>query len=216
MWFNTFFAVTLFASFAMMVREGLWSNTLSLANILISGLAAFCFYGPLAAWLDEQMDGQFTYLIDYVMVWALFVLFMIACRLLTRMASATRMRFKHPIDPVGGPLVGFLAAYTMAAFTTATLFMAPMPKSALGNRLELAGKELETVHTDAYSAGQAVTKWPDLGWLRFVESMSNVDALGVHRDRAFKADRFLATQIVHRGELENATLPWYLKVKRGS
>ncbi|MEX2315716.1 MAG: CvpA family protein [Pirellulales bacterium] len=216
MWFNAIFAITLFAALAMMVREGLWSNTLSMANILISGLAAFGFHGPLVAWLDEQMSGQFTYVIDYVMIWVLFVLFMVICRGLTRMASATRMRFKHPIDPVAGPIVGFLAAYALASFTTATLFMAPMPKSALGNRLELAGKELDTVHTDAYSAGRAVTAWPDLGWLRFVEKMSNIEALGARRDRTFSAKGFLASQDVHRGRLESATLPWYLKVKRGS
>ena len=41
------------------------------------------------------------------------------------------MRFKHPIDPVGGPLVGFIAAWVLASFTMATLHTSPMPKDAV-------------------------------------------------------------------------------------
>ena len=50
----------------MMVREGLWSNTITLINILISGLVAFAFYSPLAIYLDEMLDGEYTYLLDFV------------------------------------------------------------------------------------------------------------------------------------------------------
>ena len=38
----------------MMVREGLWSNTITLVNIIISGLVAFGFYSPLVVYLDEE------------------------------------------------------------------------------------------------------------------------------------------------------------------
>ena len=45
------------------------------------------------------------------------------------------MRFKHPIDPVGGPLVGFIAAWVLASFALATLHVSPMPKDAFGGKL---------------------------------------------------------------------------------
>ena len=41
------YVIVLFAGLAMMVREGLWSNTISLVNIFVSGLVAFGFYSPL-------------------------------------------------------------------------------------------------------------------------------------------------------------------------
>src|SRR3972149_8162184 len=124
-----------FASLAMMVREGLWSNTISLVNILISGLVAFGFYSPVAIYLDEMLDGQYTYLLDFVCIWGLFTLAMVVCRGVTGFASGTRMRFKNPIDPVGGPLVALIAAWAMAALVMATLHTAPMPKDAFSGTL---------------------------------------------------------------------------------
>ena len=97
-----------------MVREGLWSNAITLVNIIISGLVAFGFYSPLTIFLDEMTDGQYTYLLDFVVIWFLFAVTMVICRTLTGAASKTRMRFKHPIDPVGGPAIGLLAAWVLA------------------------------------------------------------------------------------------------------
>src|SRR5687767_11969988 len=122
------YLIVLFASLAMMVREGLWSNTIMLVNIIISGLVAFGFYSPLVIYLDEMADGEHTYWLDWAVIWALFVVAMVICRTATSIASKTRMRFKNPIDPIGGPLVGLIAAWVLAAFTLATLHVSPMPK----------------------------------------------------------------------------------------
>ena len=46
-----FYAIVIFAGLAMTVREGLWSNTITLINITISGLVAFGFYSPIVIWL---------------------------------------------------------------------------------------------------------------------------------------------------------------------
>ncbi len=63
----------LFAGLAMMVREGLWSNTIALVNIFISGLVAFGFYSPIVVYLDEDVtSGQHTYWLDFAIIWALF------------------------------------------------------------------------------------------------------------------------------------------------
>ena len=98
------FGIVLFATVAMTVREGLWSNTLTLVNIIISGLVAFGFYAPLVVYLDESVtDGQHTYWLDFAVLWALFAVAMVVCRALTGAFSKTRMRFKYPIDDVGGP-----------------------------------------------------------------------------------------------------------------
>jgi hypothetical protein len=216
--FSVIFGIMFFAGVAMTVREGLWSNTLTLINILICGLVAFGFYPPLATWIDEQLSGQYTYVVDFALVWGIFILAMIICRLLTRMASATRMRFRHPIDPVGGPLVGAMAAWVLASFAAATLYMAPMPKDAFGDRLKSASEILSREITGGYEMGQYYARWPDLVWLGFVEKMSGNAALGPPRgtssgDSAFSRKGFLTSQLVHREKFDKATTSW-LGVKR--
>src|SRR5882757_6895500 len=175
------YAIVLFAGWAMMVREGLWSNTISLVNIFISGLVAFGFYSPLVVYLDEGLsNGQHTYWLDFAIIWGLFAISMLICRTLTGSLSKTRMRFKHPIDAVGGPLVGFFAAWVLASFTLATLHTSPMPKDAFGGKLN---------YTDADSAFFLTT--PDAAWLRFVESMSQPIALGGSSTDQFGAKGFV-------------------------
>jgi len=212
--FSAIFGILFFAGVAMTVREGLWSNTLTLINILICGLAAFGFYPPIATWLDEQLSGQYTYVLDFVLVWAIFILGMILCQVLTRMASKTRMRFRHPIDPVGGPLVGAMSAWVLASFATATLYMAPMPKDAFGDRLKSANEVLSREIAGGYEKGQYYGRWPDLVWLGFVETMSDNDALGPPRSasssggNAFSRKGFLSAYSAHRAGFDKATTSW--------
>ena len=130
------FCIIVFAAIAMMVREGLWSNTITLINIFISGIVAFGFYSAIVVYLDEDVtSGQHTYWLDFAILWALFAATMVICRSLTAACSKTRMRFKYPIDSVGGPLVGVIAAWVLACFTMATLHVAPMGKEAFGGKL---------------------------------------------------------------------------------
>ena len=86
---------------------------------------------------------------------------MVVLRSLMAAASKTRLRFKHPIDPVGGPIIGFIAAWVLAAFTLATLHTSPMPKNQFGGKL---------VYSDADSASFITS--PDAAWLRFVERVN--------------------------------------------
>ena len=167
------FAIVLFAGIAMMVREGMWSNTITLVNIFISGLVAFGFYSAIVVYLDEDVtSGQHTYWLDFAIVWALFSATMVVCRSLTAALSKTRLRFKYPLDPVGGPLIGFLAAWVLAAFTLATLHMSPMPKDAFGDKL---------IYTDTDSV--SIITHPDAAWLTFFATMSQPDVLGGSTDR---------------------------------
>src|SRR5215208_7828633 len=108
------YGIVLFAGLAMTVREGVWSNTLTLINTIVSGLVAFGFYSPLVVYLDEEVtSGQHTYWLDFAIIWALYGATMVIVRSLFVAASKTRLRFKHPIDPVGGPIIGFIAAWVL-------------------------------------------------------------------------------------------------------
>src|SRR6476620_1063751 len=156
------YGIVVFAGLAMTVREGVWSNTLTLICVIISGLVAFGFYSPIVTYLDEEAtSGQHTYWLDFAIIWALYAATMVILRSLMAALSKTKLRFKHPIDPVGGPILGFMAAWVLAAFTLATFHTSPMPKNAFSGRL---------VYTDADTAS-ALTS-PDAAWLRFVERVN--------------------------------------------
>lgn len=203
--FIAIYLASLFAGTAMMVREGLWSNAISLICILISGLVAFGFYAPVVIYLDEMFVGEFTYLLDFVVLWALFVISMLICRLFTGMASKTRMRFKNPIDPVGGPIVALIAAWALAAFAMATLHTSPMPKDAFGGALVYSDNDVE--------ANSALFS-PDLGWLRFVERVTRPDGFG-HSNGAgqFSAKAFVKIYAKHREDFGKSGAPW-IRVRR--
>jgi uncharacterized membrane protein required for colicin V production len=187
------YLIVLFASLAMMVREGLWSNTIMLVNIIISGLVAFGFYSPLVIYLDEMADGEHTYWLDWAVLWALFVVAMVICRTATSIASKTRMRFKNPIDPIGGPLVGLIAAWVLAAFTLATLHVSPMPKDAFSGKL---------AYTNV--ADESGVMAPDATWLLFVETMSQPAALGSGKTIRFSASKFVEIYQQRREKFEKA------------
>jgi uncharacterized membrane protein required for colicin V production len=199
-----FYLIIIFAGLAMMVREGLWSNTITLFTIIVAGLVAFGFYSRIVVYLDESVtDGQHTYWLDFAVIWGLYGISFVILRTMTAAASRTRMRFKHPIDPIGGPLVGLLAAWVLAAFTLATLHVSPMPKDAFGGKL-----------VSQADVPVALMLWqPDAGWLRFVERMSSPLAFGSGRTQDFSAANWVKFYSDRRAALEKSDRLW--GVKRG-
>lgn len=197
------YGIVLFAGLAMTVREGLWNNVLLLISIIVSGLVAFGFYSPLVLYIDEDLtNGQHTYWLDFAILWAIYAVTMIVIKTLMGTFSKTRLRFKHPIDPVGGPIVGFLAAWVLAAFTLATLHTSPMPKDAFDGKL-VSSNDAETA--------SFITS-PDAAWLRFVEAMSKDTGLGAGSTDSFTAKGFVKIYADHRDKFDKAPS---LIVKRG-
>jgi uncharacterized membrane protein required for colicin V production len=201
--FWAIYLAVLLGSWAMMVREGLWSNSIKLVNIITSGLVAFGFYSPLTIYLDEMTGGSNTYWLDFVIIWALFVVTMVILSELTKRASRTRMRFKNPIDPVGGPLVGLIAAWVLSAFVMATLHASPMPRDAFSGKL-VAPAEVNSAF--------ALTA-PDAGWLKFVDRVAGLDALGPSDKKVFGGQGFVKIYGDHREQFSNAKAKW-LRVPR--
>ena len=104
------------------------------------------------------------------------------------------MRFKNPIDPVGGPLVALIAAWAMAAFVMATLHTSPMPKDAFSGKL---------VHRTTSIRPRRCTA-PDLGWLRFVDRVTKSDAFGHAAADGFLAKAFVQIYADHREKFGKA------------
>jgi hypothetical protein len=180
----------------MMVREGLWSNTITLLTIIVSGLVAFGFYSPLVVYLNEEVtDGQHTYWLDFAVIWGLYLVTYVILRSMTGAASKTRMRYKHPIDAVGGPLMGLFAAWVLASFTMATLHVSPRPKEAFGGNLASFGE---------VTSASPITA-PDAAWLRFVERMSGLDALGAGNTQDFVVSNWVSFYSNRRAAFEKST-----------
>ena len=111
------------------------------------------------------------------------------------------MRFKHPIDPVGGPLVGFIAAWVLAAFTLATLHTSPDAKGSFGGKLNTPNVDSAFFLTS-----------PDAAWLRFVETISQPAAMGGNSTDRFSAKGFVKIYGDRREKFEKP--PTFI-VKRG-
>lgn len=195
MFYWAIYLIVVFAALAMMVREGLWSNMITLINVIVSGLVAFGFYSPLAIMLDGQLKGRFTYLLDFLCLWVLFVVAMLICRTITGLASKTRLRFKYPVDSIAGPLVGLIAAWVLAGFVMATLHTSPMPRDAFSGGLE---------YSDSEVASKSGLTAPDLAWLRFVQRVSPAEALGGSNQSAFSAEAFVKIYGNHRAAFAKA------------
>jgi hypothetical protein len=114
------------------------------------------------------------------------------------------MRFKHPIDPIGSSAIGLLAAWTMASIVIASLHLSPMPRDAFGGGL--IHNEADVENASVFSGLTA----PDIGWLKFVERVSQPSALG---GSPFSAKVFVKFYAERRAKLEKA--PGLLLPRRG-
>jgi hypothetical protein len=146
-----------FAALAMMVREGLWNNTVTIVIHVISGLLAFAFYGQVARLADETLtDGSYTYWADFLALYAVYIVSFIVLRLVTNFVSRERVRFKMPVEWAGSILTAAVGAYLLAGFVGATMHTAMLSHDFLGKAI--LAEDLEHVELK-------LTR-PDIAWLR--------------------------------------------------
>ena len=124
-----------FGCVAFLVNGGLWTNTLVLINTVTAGLIAFNYFEPLAGWLDKQLPS-FTYVWDFLCVWLVFSVAMGIMRTATDLLSQVKVKFKRPVDQIGGILMACIVGMAhgllhdgLAAHRTAWRFAIPL----LGN-----------------------------------------------------------------------------------
>ena len=170
--FTAILFIVFFVTLAMMVREGFWSNTIALVQIMFSGIVAFGFYQPIVVMVDEKTEGEYTYALDIVAIWLLFTISMIILKVFCEMLSKTRMRFIHPIDNIGGPIMAAIAGYIMAGIVGASLHTAPLSKDALGGKMDYPVGDLGTAGITAL----------DISWLKLAESALDATNLGTGED----------------------------------
>ena len=80
--FSFYLLIILLVVMAANGYQGLWHNLITFINVIIAALLATNLWEPIArGW--EGMFPTFSYLVDFISLWGVFVLVLIALRLLT-------------------------------------------------------------------------------------------------------------------------------------
>jgi hypothetical protein len=138
--------------------QGLWSNVVTLINLLLAMMLAFNYFEPVARMLDG-FEASYTYLWDFIALWGLFALSFGVLRAMTDMLSRTRVAFDFWVETVGRSLTAVWIAWLFVGFICATMHTAPLGESPMGfQRTPQSGNFL----------GMA----PDRLWLGFMQSRS--------------------------------------------
>jgi hypothetical protein len=118
------------ACFASLMNSGLWSNALTLINVILSGLLATNYFEPLADFFDK-MEPSFTYVWDFFAIWLIFGVSMILLRSITDYLSRIKVKFFLPVEKVGGIVMACWAGWIVVCFATMTLHAAPLARNFL-------------------------------------------------------------------------------------
>ena len=115
----------------MSLASGLWGNLIMIFNVILAALIATNYFEPLAGWLDGQMPS-YTYVLDFIAMWLIFALAIVVLRAITDTLSRVKVRFKKPVEMVGGLVCGGIIGWLMVCFTLFSLHTAPLGLTFLG------------------------------------------------------------------------------------
>lgn len=152
--------IIFFACVAMLIREGFWSNAITLLNVILAALLATSYFEMLADFLDSKWPVG-TYLLDFLSLWAIFCGAFILFRATTDALSRVRVRFKMPVEWAGGGLLAVWTAWVVVCFTSMTLHTAPLARDYLGGAAKPDPNEASFL---GFS--------PDRQWLAFAQKLS--------------------------------------------
>lgn len=134
---------------------GLWSNLVTLINLLLSSMLASSIYEPISNELINLQDS-YRLIFDFVAVWLVFALTFMILRGITDGLSAYRLKFDPLTEMIGRSILSVWIACVFLCFSFFTLQMAPLPPSVYGDEI---GKLAEGTI-------------PDRAWLAFIQSRS--------------------------------------------
>lgn len=137
---------------------GLWSNVITLFNMLISSMLASSFYQPVAGNLID-LNSSYRSLYDFIAVWLVFCISFIILRGMTDLLSKYRLKFDPVTELIGRSVFSIWIALVFICFSFFTLQMAPLTPGFYGRKAP--AKEPSEVGTI-----------PDKLWLAFIQSRS--------------------------------------------
>jgi hypothetical protein len=136
--------------------QGLWSSAINVVNITMAGLVATNFFEPLAKLIDSSGSN---YMIDSIVLWALFALTFIILRLITQSLSDHDVYFIKPVEIAGRALLGIWAGWVFVCFAAFAMVTAPIGSQPLGA-------------WDSPDAKSFLVFSPERMWMAFAQSRS--------------------------------------------
>lgn len=126
---------------------GLWSNILTLINVILAATIASGFFEAVATAFDNSIDPEtgdrfigrlapHTYLLDFLSLWGLFFVSFGLLRMSTDIASKYKMKFNIWVEMVGRSVFSILIAWVFICFAVFTLHTAPLPVNAFGGKFQ--------------------------------------------------------------------------------
>jgi hypothetical protein len=116
---------------ALLGKQGLWTNTVLLVNVVTAALLATNFWEPMTAWATSQFPSL-VHVNDFLIIWSLFALFYTAMGALTDLASKFQVRFPNALNKAGGYVMAAVAGWVIVCFLAMTLHMAPLAREFAG------------------------------------------------------------------------------------
>ena len=135
--------ILIFVFFAVLAASwfmGLWSNLLTLVVLLLSGLIATNYFEPLASYLDKPVVGgppaisamaTYTYLLDFICFWSLFLVSLFGLRVTTDILSRHRIRFNYWVEIVGRSVLSLWVAWIFVSIVAFSLQLSPLPAATV-------------------------------------------------------------------------------------
>jgi hypothetical protein len=145
---------------AFIGKDGLWHAIITFFNVLTAAVLATNYFEPAATWVDSKMP-TFSYLIDVIVLWGLFIIFFLIFRLLTDYASRVTVRFHKWVDVPGGMLLSVWTGWLLVCLLMVSLHVAPLPQHGFGGTFQ------QTPESRMF-----FSLAPDRKWLAFVHKLS--------------------------------------------
>ena len=155
---NIILGILLLACVASLFKDGLWSNAVRLINVIFAALLAMNYFEPLANALDGWQPN-YTFVWDFLSLWAIFAVASIILKALTDQLSQVKVKFLKIVDQVGGLVFAFWIGWVMVCFTLTTFHAAPLSH-------DFAGFAVDKDEKMFLGTG------PDRLWLAFTQKQS--------------------------------------------
>ncbi|MGC3967508.1 MAG: CvpA family protein [Pirellulales bacterium] len=159
-----FLVIVFLAVFASLLRDGLWSNLVTLFSAVTAALVATNYFEPVAGMLTGLVPSMLHFW-GLIALGLVFVAVFILLRTLGLKASRFRVRFHPPVDNFGGVAVAGVCGWLAVMFVCFGMHLAPMSRTYLGNSFDPERRMF---------FGMA----PDRLWLGFAQKLSNNGAWG--------------------------------------
>jgi hypothetical protein len=115
------------ATAAALWFQGLWSAAVTLVNMLLAMTIATSFYEPICTAIERIGPGkQYTYLLDFIVLWLLFGIVFGVLRAITDALSQAQVGFPMPVEMAGRSVLAAWCGWLMVCFVAYSLHMAPL------------------------------------------------------------------------------------------